>query len=505
MAPLPTAPQAMAQLSAFQAMAQPSAFQAAAQPSAFQAVAPTLASQATMPGPFVAPAIFSPAILNADVFGSSAKLDTFTGHNMSQFPKWVAQFLSCVNLFQPTEPSACKVALHLLMGKAAEMAKNVPQQVSMVNLQELLTSLDRIFNTTGNRIVAVNLFNSFSQRENMSVEDCSIGMEYLFYRAYPGVDPDGSIFLMGRFITGLVSPQVKERLRILPQPGHFREVVNKAMALSAAIFPGDQTLDQRSMAWKMAASTSHPLLTKSIHRNPKGSIQMVDSSIEGEAIGQAIRKWCEFHKSEKHSDSDCRAQQESATSTTQTSKKRPKEAIKRKTNKPRRLKFKSKTDKKKFLRSIEETEGVSIESASSEDEAVVEQSQLDAVSSSVVLDEEGDSDLHILVMDPDPPLSETDVVIESVLSSLISESPSFTPYESNVSSEELDSEVKSISLGGERIDSPAQGENPHLFCLKRQIMLLSVLQTLLFWIAHDCYNSTFQNRIKPFLSRNLSR
>ena len=96
---------------------------------------------------------------------------------------------------------------------------------------------------------------------------------------------------------------------------------------------------------------------------------MVDWPREGEASMHAIRKWCAFHKSEKHSDSDCRAQQESATSTTQTSKKHPKGSIKRKTNKPRRLRFKSKTDKKKFLRSIEDMEGVSLESASSEDEA----------------------------------------------------------------------------------------------------------------------------------------
>ena len=149
---------------------------------------------------------------------------------MSQLPEWVAQFLSGVNLFQPTEPTACKVALHLLRGKAAEMAKTVPQQVSMLTLQELLMILDRIFNTTGNRIVAVNLFNSFSQREHMSVQDYAIGIEQLFCRAYPGVDPEGSIFFMDRFITGLVSPQVKERLRIPPQPSNFREAVNKAIA-----------------------------------------------------------------------------------------------------------------------------------------------------------------------------------------------------------------------------------------------------------------------------------
>ena len=61
-------------------------------------------------------------------------------------------------------------------------------------------------------------------------------------------------------------------------------------------------------------------------------------------------------------------------------------------------------------------------------------------------------------MDPDPPLSETDVVMESILSHAISESASFTPYESNVSTEELDSAVNSISLGGEETDSPMPGE-----------------------------------------------
>ena len=81
------------------------------------------------------------------------------------------------------------------------MAKNIPQQVSMNDLQELLTSLDQLFNTTGNRMVAVNLFNSYSQREDVPVQDYSIGIEHLFYRAYPKVDPNQSIFLMDRFIS----------------------------------------------------------------------------------------------------------------------------------------------------------------------------------------------------------------------------------------------------------------------------------------------------------------
>ena len=288
----------------------PLASQAMAPPSAFQAMAPPPAPQAMAIGPVVS-STFCPAVVNADgtiyckmdqvgnnvtvtfsgndqmaskkskLFGSSAKLDTFAGHDMSQFPEWVAQYLSGVNLFQPTEPSVCRVAL--LRGKAAEMAKNIPQQVSMVNLQELLTSLDKIFNTTGNRFVAVNLFNSFSQREDMSVQDHSIGIEQLFYRAYPGVDPNGSMFLMDHFITGLVSPQVKEKLRIPPQLGNFRDVVNSTMAFTATMFPAHQTLRQRSLAWKMAASASQPLHTKSIHKDSRGSIQMVNSSLEGNA------------------------------------------------------------------------------------------------------------------------------------------------------------------------------------------------------------------------------
>ena len=83
---------------------------------------------------------------------------------------------------------------------------------------------------------------------------------------------------------------------------------------------------------------------------------MVDGSPKGDVRIQAIRQWCAFHKSDKHSDLDCRAQQDSATSTAQTLKKRLKGATK-KDNKPLRLKFKSKSDKKKLLCSIEETEG----------------------------------------------------------------------------------------------------------------------------------------------------
>ena len=332
------------------------------QPSAFQPLAP----QATGMGYFATPATFTPSIPNPDgtvsrrmdqvgnnvivtfsgnddmaskkakLFGSAAKYDIFTGQDMSKFPEWVAQFLSGVNLFQPTEPHACRIALHLLRDKAAEMSKNVSQNITMQNLQELLTTLDRIFNTSGNRIVAVGLFNGFTQREDMPVQDYAIRIEQLFYRAYPGLNPDLSIFLMDRFITGLISTEVKQKLRIPPLPSHFREAVEKAMSMTAAIYHGDQIMKQRSMAWKMAASASNPLNTKS-SKNPRGQIQMLETQEDTPATIQVIRKWCTLHKTDKHSNNDCRAQKETTPSNTKaTSKKRPKGSEKRKA-KPRKL------------------------------------------------------------------------------------------------------------------------------------------------------------------------
>ena len=61
----------------------------------------------------------------------------------------------------------------------------------------------------------------------------------------------------------------------------------------------------------IAASNSHPL-TKPSHGSHKGSsIRVIDSSLEDVRI-QAIRQWCALHKTNKHSDNNCRAQQESA-------------------------------------------------------------------------------------------------------------------------------------------------------------------------------------------------
>ena len=346
----------------------------------------------------------------ARLFGSSAKMDTFNGHEMSRFPQWVAQFLSGVNLYQPSEPQACRVALHLLRDKAAKMSKNVSQHCTMHSLKQLLDHLDQMFNTSGNRMVAVNLFNSFCQREDVPVQDYSIDIVNLFYRAYPGTEPDQSIFLMDKFITGLVSPQIKEKLRTPPLPRTFREAVNGAMAFTAAIFPEHQTLRQRSLAWEMAASNSHPL-SRPLHGNHKNSsIQIIDSSVEDVNI-QTIRQWCALHKTDKHSDSNCRAQQE--TTQPNAAKKRPAGA--KKPNKPRRIGFKSSNDKKKFLRSIEEMEGVSLASGSDNNNSdVVEQSLMQLFadpSSEESDDDENQTDLHVLVLTPGNMLGEDDVVM----------------------------------------------------------------------------------------------
>ena len=243
------------------------------------------------------------------------------------------------------------------------------------------------------------------------IKKCSIGIEQLFYRSYPGVNPNQSMFLIDRFITGLVSPQVKEKLRIPPQPTNFREAVNSAMAYTAAIFPEHQTFRQKSLAWKMAATASHPLLTKSLHGNSRGSIQsiqMIDTPEKDHVSIQALKQWCALHKSDKHSDADCRAQQEATPTST---KKRPTTA--KKGSKPRRLRFKTASDKKKFLRSVEGLEGVSVEDGS-DDDKVVEQSLMQLQSPSEETDEEADDtllDLHILAIQPTP-LPDNDIVME---------------------------------------------------------------------------------------------
>ena len=109
---------------------------------------------------------------------------------------------------------------------------------------------------------------------------------------------------MDRFISGLVSPQIKEKLHIPPQPTSFREAVSSAMAYTAAIFPEQQTLRQRSLVWKMATSSSHPLLTRSIHSSQRGAIQMLDASNEESEESEESEKSKELKESEESEESE---------------------------------------------------------------------------------------------------------------------------------------------------------------------------------------------------------
>ena len=195
------------------------------------------------------------------------------------------------------------------------------------------------------------------------------------------------------------------------------------------------------MAWKMAASAGNPLNTKS-SKNPRGHIQMIETP-DTPATIQVIKKWCSLHKTDKHSNADCRAQKETTPSSTKAAaKKRPKGSEKRKA-KPRKLKFKSTSDKKKFLRSIEDTEGVSLESASSDDEDVVEQSlmQLDPVSGGTS-DEDEEGELHILMLNPDSLLDDPDIAMDGIF------------LDPCASAETLGSGVSGMRLEGEKADSP---------------------------------------------------
>ena len=158
----------------------------------------------------------------------------------------------------------------------------------------------------------------------------------------------------------------------------------------------------------MAASSSHPLMTKSLHGSHQSSIQILDSSPGDESI-QAIRRWCALHKTDRHSDSDCRAQQES--SPPLAAKRQPTGA--KKTSKPRRLRFKTKTDRKKFLRSIEELEGVSIEGSSHEDDCEVVTQSLMKLEANSTDDEDEHLDIHILAIQPNT-MEYDDAVMEDV-------------------------------------------------------------------------------------------
>ena len=153
---------------------------------------------------------------------------------------------------------------------------------------------------------------------------------------------------------------------------------------------------------------------------------MIGASEEDHVSIQALKQWCSLHKSDKHSDADCQEQETAPPS----AKKRS--TVAKKGSKPRRLRFKTAVDKKKFLRSVEELEGVSVEDGS-DDENIVEQSLMQLQSPTTdETDEDTDDtlvDLHILVIQPTI-LQKTDIVMDDDESLLATQD--LDPFGSNI-------------------------------------------------------------------------
>ena len=170
---------------------------------------------------------------------------------------------------------------------------------------------------------------------------------------------------------------------------------------------------------------------------------MLDASEEDNVSIQAIKQWCALHKSHKHSDADCHAQQETASSST---KKQP--TFAKKGSKPRKLRFKTANDRKKFLRSVEGLEGVSLED-SSDDENIVGQSLMQLQVAPAAEESEDDTndtlvDLHVLVLQPITP-ENTDVIMEE--DDLSPTNQSLDPFGPNVQS--TSTPVSNLHLEGE--------------------------------------------------------
>ena len=169
--------------------------------------------------------------------------------------------------------------------------------ISMIDLNELFMDLEKLFNSASNSAVAVNIFNSFSQRKDTIVQDFAIAIELLFSGEYPRERPNLSVFLTDPFISGLVHPLVIEQLRILSLAENFWAVANSAMPFSATLCQEYLTLQQHSLAWKMAASNSYLLLTKMLH---DASIQELSTEQYPQGEILAIKTWRLAHKTDKH-------------------------------------------------------------------------------------------------------------------------------------------------------------------------------------------------------------
>ena len=127
----------------------------------------------------------------------------FSGSDMSSFPEWASQFFNAVNLFKPIEEQACQTALVLMKERASEMVQPLTATAPK-DFKLLMIRLDEIFNPSGNQQVALALFETFVQKEDMTIQEYAHEIESLYRRAYPSLSANQSGHLMFRFINGLL-------------------------------------------------------------------------------------------------------------------------------------------------------------------------------------------------------------------------------------------------------------------------------------------------------------
>ena len=201
------------------------------------------------------------------------------------------------------------MALYLMQDKAAEMTKHLSGQVDMTNLKNLLKEMDQIFNASGNQEVSASLFESLTQKEDVSVQDYDYQLEHLFKQAYPSKKVDTSPFLKQKFLSGLLSKPLKIRLHSPQLPTTFRSAATVALVHTAALYPDQQIVRSRSAIYKAAVYRPNEIVSlKRKENHIQSLVEESDADIMEMSTGEKgfIRKdTCLIHKSSNHLNKEC--------------------------------------------------------------------------------------------------------------------------------------------------------------------------------------------------------
>ena len=255
---------------------------------------------------------------------------------MSSFPEWASQFFNAVNLFKPIEEQACQTALVLMKERASEMVQQLTATAPK-DFKLLMIRLDEIFNPSGNQQVALALFETFVQKEDMTIQEYAHEIESLYRRAYPSLNVTQSGHLMFRFINGLLNDPLRVKLRSPPVASNFRALVNSAMTHTAAMFPDHQLCRNKSSLYKAAVFRGNLTQRK---RESVNAIASIPEEPESIAVFKKKTWKCTYHKSNNHSNSECREQK--AQKEFSQSRREPKRKFKSKSRRRDRVKRKIK-------------------------------------------------------------------------------------------------------------------------------------------------------------------